>query len=178
MRYTTIIDITDQASIYRNQNARLVYLHMVLRSGYHDNDRDLLDMSIRRLAAETGLSVSAVRHALELLTRAQLITRQGTMWFIRKWVVNEAISNRPQNKRQAARTATAVDYAAMEEQRRQEEAVERARRAQIEATGKTSFMLWYESQQRLAAAGDTDAQEKVKKHRSTYEEHARAQKKQ
>lgn len=60
MRYTTIVDISEYASLYRNHNARLVYLHLALRSGYHDNDRDLIDVSVRRLA-DAVASLSARR---------------------------------------------------------------------------------------------------------------------
>ena len=69
MRYTTIIDIRDFPELYRNQNLRLLYLHLVLKSGYHDDDRDQVHTSIRRLGYETGLTVSAVRHGLAMLKK-------------------------------------------------------------------------------------------------------------
>lgn len=104
MRYTTIIDITEVPGIYRNKNARLVYLHLVLRSGYHDSDRDLIDISIRTLAIAVGLSVSATRHALACLERDKLISRDGTSWRILKWVVAELPTPRrqPKNAKAAA----------------------------------------------------------------------------
>ena len=74
MRYTTIIDISEIQPIYRNVNARLVYLHLVLKSGYHDNDRDLVSISLRRIAAEVGLTLSATRHAISQLEKAQLLS--------------------------------------------------------------------------------------------------------
>ena len=77
MRYTTIIDISQMGEIYRNQNVRLIYLHLALRSGYHDDDRDLTDISLRRLSMEAGLTVSATRHAIRILTKAGLLKRQG-----------------------------------------------------------------------------------------------------
>lgn len=98
MRYTTIIDITEVPGIYRNKNARLVYLHLVLRSGYHDSDRDLIDISIRNLAMAVGLSVSATRHALACLKRDKLISRDGNSWRILKWVVAELPTPRRQKK--------------------------------------------------------------------------------
>ena len=85
MRYTTIIDYTDIPAIRRSKNAILLYVHMALRAGWHDNDRDLLDASIRSLARDAGLSVSATRHALGQLTKAKLIARQATTWKITKW---------------------------------------------------------------------------------------------
>lgn len=104
MRYTTVIDITEMPGIYRNQNARLVYLHMVLRSGYHDSDRDLIEISIRNLAMAVGLTVSATRHALACLEREKLISRDGTRWKILKWVVAELPTPRrqPKNAKAAA----------------------------------------------------------------------------
>lgn len=102
MRYTTIIDITETPGIYRNKNARLVYLHLVLRSGYHDSDRDLIDISIRSLAMAVGLSVSATRHALACLEREKLISRDGTRWKILKWVVAELPTPRRQPKKPKA----------------------------------------------------------------------------
>ena len=56
MRYTTIIDIAQCPEIYRNINARLTYLHMVLTCGYHDNDKGLVRKSVRQLSAETGIT--------------------------------------------------------------------------------------------------------------------------
>lgn len=109
MRYTTIIDITEMSGIYRNHNARLVYLHMVLRSGYHDSDRDLIDISIRNLAMAVGLTVSATRHALACLEREKLISRDGTRWKILKWVVAELPTPRRQPKNAKA-AAEANDF--------------------------------------------------------------------
>lgn len=87
MRYTTVIDISEYPAIYRSTSARMIYLHLALKSGYHDNDRDLIDISIRRLAYDVGLTVGATRHALELLQREKIITREDTKWHILKWTV-------------------------------------------------------------------------------------------
>lgn len=88
MRYTTIIDISEMPDLYRNLNTRAVYLHLVLKSGYHDNDRDKSTLSIRRLAADSGLTVSAVRNALQQLEKASMIERasDGTTT-VRKWIL-------------------------------------------------------------------------------------------
>ena len=69
MRYTTVIDISDYRHIYKSANCRLVYLHLVLKAGYHDDDRDIVDVSIRNLAMRVGISVSATRHALRMLEK-------------------------------------------------------------------------------------------------------------
>lgn len=98
MRYTTVIDISEMPDIYRNKNAVLLYIHMCLKCGYHDEDRDVLEISIRNLAIRSGLSVSATRHALAKLEASKLIARQDGRWYVRKWVPTAAISPRPKEK--------------------------------------------------------------------------------
>ncbi len=100
MRYTTVIDISEMPEIYRNMTARLIYVHMSLKAGYHDSDRDLVTLSIRRLSAEVGVTVSATRHALHLLERCGLLTREGQTWRIRKWVEEQTITTRAKTKRE------------------------------------------------------------------------------
>lgn len=89
MRYTTVIDISEIQAVYRSHNARLLYLHMALKSGYHDTDRDLLHASIRTLARDVGLTVSATRCALETLLKAKLIGRTVNAWKVEKWLVQD-----------------------------------------------------------------------------------------
>lgn len=96
MRYTTIIDITENPELWRNANASRVYLYMVLRSGYHDDDRDLLRVSVRRLAMETGCSVAATRHALQMLVKYQLLQKDGEKWRVRKFVLEQKPTPRTQ----------------------------------------------------------------------------------
>lgn len=100
MRYTTVIDISEFPEIYRNMTARLIYMHMSLKAGYHDSDRDLVTLSIRRVAAEVGVTVSATRHALHLLERSGLISREGQLWRIKKWVEEQTITTRAKTKRE------------------------------------------------------------------------------
>lgn len=100
MRYTTVIDISEIPAVYRSTNARLLYLHMALKAGYHDDDRDLLDASIRQLARDTGLTVSATRCALANLLTAKLIERQGTRWKVTKWLIQEMPTPRPKTVKQ------------------------------------------------------------------------------
>ena len=96
MRYTTLIDITEQPALYRNKNARLLYLHMVLKAGYHDNDRDILDKSFRILASEVGLTLSATRHAVAQLEAAGLLKKEQGSWRVKKWIVQEIPTPRTQ----------------------------------------------------------------------------------
>lgn len=115
MRYTTIIDITEQPDVYRNLAARLLYLHLVLRSGYHDDDRDTIGTSIRRISMDTGITVSAARHALRLLETAGLVSRKGPRWQVVKWVMTKEITARP---KQGARAREAEAAAERERQQR------------------------------------------------------------
>lgn len=99
MRYTTVIDISEFRATYKNLNARLLYLHLALKSGYHDDDRDLIATSIRRMASDAGLTVSAVRHALATLERDGLVTKsEDGRLKILKWIVAEVPTPRRQPK--------------------------------------------------------------------------------
>lgn len=134
MRYTTIIDISEQAGVYRNKNARLIYLHLALKSGYHDEDRDDIMISIRNLAAAAGCTFSATRHALAQLEAAQLITRHGDIIRVKKWVLTKEITSRTQEAAKAA-ARRAADIAAQErekEQRRLENSYRRRSREQAD----------------------------------------------
>lgn len=100
MRYTTVIDITEMQQIYRSQSCRLLYLHMALKAGYHDDDRDIYDRSIRSLAADVNCTVSATRHALKQLEKAGLIKRQDNHWIVKKFVLTEEPTKRARTKRE------------------------------------------------------------------------------
>lgn len=169
MRYTTIIDLSEYTSLYRNHHVRLVYLHMVLRSGWHDEDRDILDLSIRAIAQGAGLSISTVRHALRQLEKSQLIVRQGNVWSVKKWVLQDTPAPRPrtmkEKKQSEVKEGRVVEQAALDKQLEQS----RKEREQMLAAGKTPFMLYYESLQKKAAAGDVEAQVLVVRHRAMYE---------
>lgn len=171
MRYTTIIDISEQPTLYRNHNARLLYLHMCLKSGYHDEDRDMLDASIRQLADQTGITVSATRHALELLLRSGLLKRVGHIWSVRKWIVQAEITPRPKTAKQQKQLEAAAQAAAERDRRQQEQQVEELRRTRLWQEGKTDFMLYYEAQYKKALAGDQEAQAVCRKNKAMYDEH-------
>lgn len=100
MRYTTVIDISEIPEVYRNATARLVYLHLALKAGYHDNDRDLAAVSIRRLAMDVDVSVSAARHAIRQLEKAGLLKRDGSFLVVKKWVEEQTITTRAKTKRE------------------------------------------------------------------------------
>lgn len=131
MRYTTLIDITEVPGVYGNVNARLLYLHMALKAGYHDNDRDLLEISIRRLAADCGLSVSATRHSLGVLTKAQLIERKGKGFKVLKWMA--APPPTPRTQASVKKAAAAPDKRLSQLMKEEEELQKEFERKALEA---------------------------------------------
>lgn len=169
MRYTTIIDITEDRRLYANKNARLVYLHLVLTAGYHDDDRDEVKTSLRMLAAEVGITLSATRHALKVLSMVELIAIKDGTVTVKKWLPDRAITRRPRNARERSEQAIA------EERQRQadREAEERGEKAAIiarkEATGKTQYQEYIERLEAAAAAGDEDARRALARHKSAAE---------
>ena len=167
MRYTTIIDISEMPSVYRNEHARLLYLHMALRAGYHDNDRDICRLSVRRLAAEVGLTLSATRHALKVLENAVLIKRYQGAYAVRKFVMAAPAPPRPRSeKKRREQEAKAIEEA-MKAEREQREADERRRLKEEEArTGKTAYQRYIEDLERRAAAGDREAAQALKRHKT------------
>lgn len=100
MRYTTVIDISEEREVYTNHNARLVYLHLCLKAGYEDSNRDYCRCSIRTLAADVGITVAAVRHALHVLAKAALVERRDGGYMVAKFVLDKHITKRPRTKRQ------------------------------------------------------------------------------
>lgn len=174
MRYTTLIDISELPSLYRNHNVRLTYMHMCLKCGYHDDDRDMMPSSIRRLAADVGVTVSAARHALAMLEAAHLVERHGTMWSVKKWQQQTAITPRATGKTTKAAQDAAAERQRLERQREQEQAERERMNAANEAQGKTNFMIWYEATLKKAEQGDLEAQRSCERNRKTYEQHAQA----
>lgn len=158
MRYTTIIDISEYPSIYHNPRARLVYLHLALKAGYHEEDRDICLLSIRRLAADVGLTISATRHALAVLERAQLIERFGISWRVRKFVLSTPISPRARSQKKQKEFEVRAYEEAQQKERESREAAERAAlAAERQRTGKSSFERFIDDLRARAAAGDPEA---------------------
>lgn len=114
MRYTTLIDLRDYPGLYRNHNVRLVYMHLVLVAGYHDVNRDIVSASLRTMAADIGVSMSALRHALTVLSKAKLIQRRQGRLFVAKWLPEQRVTKR-RGTQLDAKTQAAVNevYQAM-----------------------------------------------------------------
>lgn len=96
MRYTTVIDVTEFPDVWRNQNISRIYFFMALKCGYHDEDRDVLKISLRNLAAQASLTVSATRHALKVLESAKLVTHEKEAWRVTKFVLDKKPTSRTQ----------------------------------------------------------------------------------
>lgn len=158
MRYTTIIDVSEIPRVYANTNAVRVYLHLCLRCGYHDGDRDIITLSIRRLSYDLGLTLSATRHALKLLLDQGLLQYNGgSTWTVTKWVTKKAISTRAKTEaEQTARDRRESETQQLEERHRQRAAEDRKREA-MRKQGKTSFTEYYEQHVLpLAEKGDPE----------------------
>lgn len=157
MRYTTIIDIYDTPS-WRSTSARLIYFYLCLRCGYHDDDRDIIKISLRELSARLGLTLSAVRCALTLLTSQGLIAASGPSCYkVTKWAEPKEISRR--------KTKREKEIARIDEERQQEKAMEKAKREEEikKLGGKTPYQLRIERLQAAAAEGDQAAAKQLAK---------------
>ena len=170
MRYTTVIDISEFPLVYKNLNARLVYFHLALRSGYHDDDRDVIEISIRRLASDSGVTISAARHALKILEKAKLIERFGEAWKIKKFVLTKEITPRVKSEKKLKQ----MEEQERENQRRAEERKRddktRAEIAALRKQGKTPFMVYVEGLKAKAEQGDMEALEAFRRHSKRYYE--------
>lgn len=171
MRYTTIIDIREIPEVYRNQNVRLLYLHLCLLAGYHDNDRDLVRISIRNLATSSGLTVSATRHAVAVLVKWKLLRVKGSIYRVRKYVEEGTITPRARTRKAAQQAENAKIEAADAMTREQSEQQSKEELESIYAQGKTPFMVWYEKKMEAASSGDADALRIVEEKRAQYEAH-------
>lgn len=181
MRYTTIIDISEYRSLYKNTNIRLLYLHLCLKAGYTDANRDICELSIRQLAADCGLSISAVRNALQALEKSGLLKREKSILRVRKWIAGETITPRPKTARAAKQMQADAQAQADREMQEMKEKQERKKyeneQRKAAAQGKNTFMIWYEEKMKLAAAGDIDAQDCVRRNKKFYESQLEGMKK-
>lgn len=171
MRYTPIIDISEYKTLYQNINVRLVYLHLVLKSGYHDYNRDLISISLRQLSTEVGITLGAVRHALDILTKAKMIYKKDNIYHVRKWLVEQKITSRATTKRQEIAIQNQQDRVKANRQREEEYKERQKRVDELRRQGKTEYMVYYENMIKKADNGDLDALKIVERNKSIYEEH-------
>ena len=170
MRYTTIIDIREFPQIYRNNNAKLVYLHLVLISGYHNEDRDQTTISIRQISYDTGLTVSAVRHSLKVLVSAGLLSRNGIIWNVTKFVLEKPISPRIRSeKKRSAAENLERERIIKEEQNQREKEEKRKYQEEIKA-GKNPLKEMVKDLMKRAQNGDQEAAENLKRYKAIVEQ--------
>lgn len=139
MRYTTVIDVTEIADVWKNPNICRLYFYMALKCGYHDDDRDILKISLRTLAAQASLTLSATRHALKVLESQQLVTQEKDAFRVTKFVLDKKPTSRTQKttatmsaSEEAAEKARAADMKKEEEMRMKREFLHNASAAEIQ----------------------------------------------
>lgn len=139
MRYTTVIDVTEIDDVWQNPNITRLYFFMALKCGYHDDDRDILRISLRNLAAQASLTFSATRHALKVLENAKLVTHEKEAWRVTKFVLEKKPMSRTQKttapmsaSEEAAEKARAADMKKEEELRMKREFLHNASAAEIQ----------------------------------------------
>ena len=170
MRYTTIIDIREFPQIYRNDHVKLVYLHLVLISGYHDEDRDQTPISIRQICYDTGLSLSAVRHSLKVLISAGLLSRSGITWTVKKFVLDKPISPRIRSEKKRSAAENLERERIIKEEQSQREKEEKRRYQEEIKAGKNPLKEMVKDLMKRAQNGDEEAAENLKRYKSIVEQ--------
>lgn len=136
-----MIDITDIPSVYRNINARLLYWHLCCIAGYHDDDRDVITKSTRRIAQDVCISYSAFQHAIKQLEHAGLVSRQNKKLVVRKWIAAEV----PTPRRQAPKgTDTAYLNKLKEQEEQQVKEWQQKVIAAVRSSSKEELNTWLE----------------------------------
>lgn len=156
MRYTPIIDITTIPELWGNNNIVRLYYYMAMVAGYHAQDMDIVDISIRTLALRVGITVSATRNALRQLAKYHLITRQGNLWKVMKVIPGQTYTKRkkqPTTEQQAAERQREQLITAQAEERARHDAEMQSYRDK----GTNALEVYLEDLKRRAEAGDPEA---------------------
>lgn len=161
MRYTTIIDISEFPIVYKNPNIRLLYLHMVLKSGYHDDDRDKCFLSIRRLASDIGLTLSATRHALGILQKLGLIFRENDFYYVKKFVLEKPISPRVRSEKKQKEAEIRERERQIQSEQEQREKEEKRRYLEMRKSGRNPLKEMVIELMARAENGDQEAKERL-----------------
>lgn len=162
MRYTTIIDLREWPQAYKSVGLRLLYLHFCLVAGYHAEDRDKCLHSYRQLAQDTGLTLSAVRHAAKQLVKLGLLKREGDKWVVIKFVFPKEIPSRPRSTKATNGYSDDVYNTIYHEFSIDEIKA-------LEADYKNKFMWTYEQIWRLYNSGDTTGEKYLKANWKQYQ---------
>lgn len=168
MRYTTCIDITEYSLLYRNLNARLLYFHLCLKSGYHDDDRDILDISLRRLADDVGITFSALRHALKILQQHGLIRVDGSTIIVTKWVQERSITKRERKQKETRQAAADEQRRQRDAERERQDAERKRERERLEQNGLSSYILFYEKKVLEYQHGDSTVLASLRRNMKMY----------
>ena len=173
MRYTTVIDLTEYQEIWDNPNAVRLYFYMAMKCGYHDDDRDKIRASIRCLALRSGITVSACRHALGVLTRHKLIVPgDGSWWTVVKFVIEQQISTRAKTKQQEQQQAIQAERDAQNRALQAQMEKERKQRMDGTVDDPAAFVKMYEEYQ--SAPNTALRRAFLARHADTYKNYKKA----
>ena len=162
MRYTTIIDLREWPQAYKSVGVRLLYLHFCLVAGYHAEDRDKCLHSFRQLAHDTGMTLSAARHAVKQLEKLGLLKREGEKWVVTKFVMPKEIPSRPRSTKATNGYSDEV-YKIIHHEFSYDE------KKALENDFKTQFMWVFEQVWRLHSSGDTTGEKYLKANWNQYQ---------
>ena len=139
-----------------NANTSRLYMYLCMKSGYHDNDRDVIRQSGRTLALDTGLSYSAVRNALFQLLKCGLVRKDGGQLKVTKFVVEQSVSRRPRKR-------TEIDHgtSVQEEARERELELERERKKRLQKNEPSGYEQHIAKLKKRAEEGDEEAMRKL-----------------
>lgn len=164
-----MIDISEIPTVYRNPNARLLYIHLALKADYRGENLDKARLSLCQLASGAGLTISAVRHGLKVLQHAGLVKRDGDAWAVTKWLQPEPARKRPKTAQEQQQLSAAEERQKREDEQERRHQLEKKRRADLLAIGHTELTYLYEQKLTAAADGDEDARRFCKNWRANYD---------
>lgn len=143
--------------LYANKNIVLLYFHLCLKAGYHSDDRDILSISVRKLASECGITYAAARHGIAMLAKHKLLELMPDYKMkVCKFVMPDIIPARP---KKAAKTMTQNDV--IHEELLARAAEERDKMYQEAKQGKRGIQALLVYLDEKAAKGDANAKKQA-----------------
>lgn len=144
MRYTTVIDISEYPPLYNCLSARLIYFHLTLKAGWGERNQDYCRASIRSLQADLGLSFSAVRHGLNVLTKTAMIRKTNGGYLVRKFCTPTQPGQRAKTRRELQ-----IEETRRAEMKHASELIEKDRAERAAAAAARSTAVSYEKWKRM-----------------------------
>jgi len=144
MRYTTVIDISEYPPLYNCLSARIIYFHLVLKSGWGEKNQDFCRASIRSLQADLHLSFSAVRHGLDVLVKTAMIKKVEGGFMVRKFCAPTQAGTRAKTRREAQ-----IEASRRAEMKHASELIERDRAERAAAAASRQSAVSYENWKRM-----------------------------